>query len=77
MKKTVEDLKVESESIKGWINGFNSIPIKRHRHNGCKTKIHPSAAPTKHTPPSRIDITSGLKDEKRYSKQMDLRSKLL
>jgi hypothetical protein len=36
-------------------------------------RIHPSVASKKHTLTSRIDITTGQRDGKKYSKKIELR----
>jgi hypothetical protein len=42
-----------------------------------KTRFNLLAASEKHTSTSRINITSGLKTGKRYSKERDIRRKLV
>jgi hypothetical protein len=52
--------------------------IKRHGgFLGCENRAHPYAADKKHTVTSRTDIISEQMLGKRYSKQTDLRNKLV
>lgn len=51
--------------------------LGEYRLTECKNRIHSDAASKKHTSTSKIDITSGKRVRKRYSKLMDPRSKLV